>query len=254
MLEDLEGFLKSWPYDPTDERENVRLIVGAGGAEKIQLRIRFGVLQLFADGAPEGGGESGLDEVRRELAEHRARKGSEKGFSINAMRTAQLSQEMMDYYQRRVCCFILGDYRRAMRDAEHNLELMDLLSKHSVDEETAAGHERYRPFVTMDRARAAAMLAADRDDVDRAVWDIDAAVGEIRRFYSEHGREDLLERSKEIEVLEELKKDLREEHNVPPSRGERIEQLRQQQARAIAREDYEAAARLRDEIEKLRQQ
>jgi hypothetical protein len=251
MAEDLSLILKGWEYDPTDERANVRTVVGAEGTLKVQLRVRFGVLQLYADGSPETGSESHLERLRREIASWRARKGSTKGFSISAMRTAQISQEIMDYYQRRVCFFILGDYRRAMRDAEHNLELMSLLKEFSVDEETAFSHDRYRAYVMMDRARASAMLAVEQDDMDRAVAEIDEAIAKIEEFYDEYDREDLVEESKELEVLKNLKADLRQDYHIPLSDAERLDALREEQARAIAHEEYERAARLRDEIEQL---
>lgn len=251
MVEDLSYILKGWEYDPTDERANVRTVIGADGELKMQLRVRFGVLELYADGAPESGGESHLDKLRRELASYRARKGSEDGFEINAMRTAQASQELMDYYQRRMCFFMLGDYRRAMRDAEHNLELMAMLKTFSVDREAAFSHDRYRAFVMMDRARAAAMLAVEQDDMDRAVGELDDAMSSITDFYKEYSQGGLVEVSKEIDVLKNLKADLRKDYNIPLSDAERVEALRQEQARAIAHEEYEKAARLRDEIAKL---
>lgn len=251
MMEDLSYILKGWEYDPTDERANVRTVIGADGELKVQLRVRFGVLEFCADGVPEGGGESHLDTLHRELASYRARKGSEEGFEINAMRTAQASQELMDYYQRRVCFFMLGDYRRAMRDAEHNLELMATLRKFSVDHEAAFSHDRYRAFVMMDRARAAAMLAVEQDDMDRAVGELDDAMSSITDFYKEYSQEDLIEVSKEIDVLKNLKEDLRKDYNIPLSDTEHIEALRQEQVRAIAHQEYEKAARLRDEIAEL---
>ncbi len=251
MAEDLSHILKGWEYDPTDERANVRTVIGRDGALKVQLRVRFGVLELYADGSPETGAECELDRLRRELASHRARKGSDEGFSINAMRTALISQEILDYYQRRVCFFMLSDYRRAMRDAEHNLELTAMLRKYSGDQEAAFKHDRYRAFVIMDRARAAAMLAVEEDDFDRAVAEIDEAMTAITDFYKEYSQEDLIEVSKELEVLGNLKDDLRKDYNIPLSDAERIETLKEEQARAIAREEYEKAARLRDEIAEL---
>jgi len=251
MSEDLSAILKAWHYNPTDEKSNVRVVVSGDGHLKVQLRVRFGILELYADGCPETGGESELDRLRRELASHRARKGSEQDFSINAMRTAQASQELMDYYQRRVCFFLVADYRRAMRDAEHNLELMAMLKKYSSDRGAAFRHDRYRAFVIMDRARAAAMLAVEQDDVDRAVSEIDEAMTAIEDFYREYSQEQLIESSRELEILRELKEDLRRDYNIPLSDSERVEALKEEQARAIAREQYEKAARLRDEIAEL---
>jgi hypothetical protein len=251
MPDDLDNILKGWEYNPTDETANVRLALGADGLERIQLRIRFGVLELHSDGTPETGGESILDTTNRELAEHRARKGSDAGFSINDLKTAIISQEIMDYYQRRVCFFLLGDYRRAARDAEHNLDLIRLLKKYSVDQRAVLSHDRYRAFVLMDRARASAMVAVEQDDLDRAMAEIDDAVRAIEEFYKEYSRDDLVEKSNEIEVLKDLKVELRKEYGASMTDSDRLAALREEQARAVAREDYEKAARLRDEIERM---
>jgi len=248
---DLNEIIHGWEFDPTSETNNVRLVAAPDGSQRVQLRVRFGLLQLYADGAPETGGESILDEINRELADYRARKGSDKDFSINTFRTAQASQEIMDYYQRRVCFFLLADYRRAMRDAEHNLDLLRLLKKYSVDGRTVDGHDRYRPFVLMDRARAAAMIAMEQDDFDRAMAEIDEAVGAIEAFYREAGHEEFISKSNEIDVLRSLKADLRREYCIPMTKLEHIESLKEEQERAIAREDYEKAARIRDEIHEI---
>lgn len=249
--DDLGKILKGWQYDPTDETANVRVIKGPDGVEKVQLRIRFGLLQIFADATPETGGISVLEDIKRELAEHRAKKRSDKGFSINALRTAQASQEIMDYYQRRICFFLLGDYRRARRDAEHNLEILSILKKYSVDEKAVLGHDRYRAFMLMDRARASAMVAVEDGDLKGAVAEIDKAIGDIQNFYRAYSRPELEARSNEIEVLRNLKADLRSDHEIELSERERLDILLEEQSHAIAREDYEKAARLRDEIERL---
>ena len=251
MADDLNEILKNWEYHPADETANVRLVVGGDAIERLQLRVRFGILELYADGSPETGGESILDEINRELAEHRARKGSDKGFSINDFKTAQVSQEIMDYYQRRVCFFLLGDYRRAMRDAEHNLDLMRMLRKYSVDERAVLNHDRYRAFVLMDRARASAMVAVEQGELDRAMLEIDDAIAAIEEFYKEYSRGDLAGRSNEIEVLRDLKGELRKEYGISMTDSERLQALQEEQARAIAHEDYEKAARLRDEIQRM---
>ena len=251
MADDLNSMLANWEYNPTDETANVRLALGNDATERVQLRVRFGVLEIRADGSPETGGGSVLDELNRQLSEYRARKGSDRGFSINDLQTAQASQEIMDYYQRRVCFFPLGDHRRAMRDAEHNLDLIGMLRKYSVDERTVLSHDRYRAFVLMDRARAAAMVAVEQDDFDRAMMEIDEAISAIEDYYRSYSRDDLIEDSNEIEVLRELKVELRGQYGIALTDTERLEALKEEQARAIAREDYEKAARIRDEIEKM---
>ena len=154
----------------------------------------------------------------------------------------------MDYYQRRVLLFRLGEYERAHSDAKHNLDLMDIIRDHADDADAILEHEKWRAFVTMDRTRAEALLLAQKGSYDVAVQTIDQGIEEIGDFFRRHGHEEFIEVSQEIAALRDLKHQLRENFSIPLSRGEILQNLREEQAKAIADEDYERAARLRDEI------
>ena len=49
---DLQPTLTDWPYDA--EQISVRKILGADGAVRIQMRVELGVLQMEAEGRPDG--------------------------------------------------------------------------------------------------------------------------------------------------------------------------------------------------------
>ncbi|MFO0832991.1 MAG: UvrB/UvrC motif-containing protein [Phycisphaerales bacterium] len=49
---DISSLLKEWPYQPG--QVNARLIVGADNLPRVQVRLDLGVLQMFADGRPDG--------------------------------------------------------------------------------------------------------------------------------------------------------------------------------------------------------
>ncbi len=49
---DLSNLLDAWPFEPG--KLNVRLITGTDGAEKLQIRLDLGVLQMNLDGRPDG--------------------------------------------------------------------------------------------------------------------------------------------------------------------------------------------------------
>jgi len=252
MARDLNEILGDWPFDPTDEARNVRRIVGQDGRPKVQVRIRGGALQWELDGRPDGTRPHGFDSLlqyfQHLLQEHLSRHGGQKSFHLATAQTEAASEEMTDYYQRRVTLFVLGDFERARDDALHNLAMMDFLKAHVPDEARVMEHERYRPFVIMDRARAEAAICVNRKEFRQAIEMLDLGIREITDFYHAHQRDDLLEESQELDILRNFKSKLRKQYDIPLTGEEQGAQLEQELRRAIEHEDYEHAARLRDQI------
>ena len=252
MPQDLSEIIGDWQFDAADESRNVRKILGEDGREKVQVRIRGGLLQWDLDGRPDGtrshGFESLLHYYRHLLDRHVAREKEEKDFRLTPAQAEAGGEEMVDYYQRRVSLFLLGDFERAREDALHNLALMDFLKAHLTDERLVTEHERYRPFVIMDRARAEAAIAINQKQYRQSIEVLDRGSQEIIQFYRDHQHEDLIKESQELDVLRSIKDKLREEYDIPLTPEEQLEQLREQLQRAIDEEDYEHAAQLRDQI------
>ena len=72
---DLQSALQGWPYEP--EKISVRKILGADGSVRIQMRVELGILQMEAEGRPDGsrpyGCESLLAYYQKRQARHQQR-------------------------------------------------------------------------------------------------------------------------------------------------------------------------------------
>ncbi|KPJ63271.1 MAG: hypothetical protein AMS15_00935 [Planctomycetes bacterium DG_23] len=256
MTSDLNYILGGWDYDPVDETNNVRKIIGMDGREKIQVRAPFGLLQMEVDGRPDGrrpyGRKSLLEYVEDLIGDYKAaHKGSDEGFRLEGKVLDDMRQEITDYYQRRVLFFQLGDYAGARDDAQHNLDLIALMKEYVDDKQIVLSHEKWTPFILMDRTRAQAVIRINQKQLLRAIEEIDSGIGEIIKFYHEHDREDLIEKSQEIGVLKNLREQLRQKYHIPLTDKEILEKLREEQQKAVEEEDYERAAHLRDQIARL---
>jgi len=257
MSQDLNPLFEQWAFDRDDEGENVRCILGEDGRLKIQVRVRCGVFQWEYDGRPDGAtpydSPSLLDYYEAQAAELAEAEGSESSLHLSTEEVEAIGEELLDYYQRRVLFFRLGEYDRARRDADHNLALMDLIRAHVDDPDLVLQHERWRPFVLMHRSKAIALLSCQKGDPKGALSEIDEGMAVIREFFIRCGREDLVDLSQELAALKELKQQLRELYELPLSHNEILAALREEQEKAIAAEDYERAADLRDEIARHQQ-
>lgn len=249
MRYDLTNFLRKWDYQPGELR--VRRLKGRDGQQKIQLRVDLGVLQMEAHGRPDGkrpmGHESWLQFYQARLGEHVAEHGDETGFVLQSDDCQRLQQEAIQYYHRYICLFQLGDHAGVLRDTERNLEVFAMLEEYAETPEVAATLTVFKPQVLLMRTRAQGALALEDDNPRAAVRAIEEGVEAIRRVFRDSEQPDMAEQASEVRMLESWLQELRP--HLPLSRRERLEgELNQ----AIAREDYEKAAELRDAIKRLK--
>ena len=129
------------------------------------------------------------------------------------------------------------------------LALMDFSSAHAPDVDWAEMHEQYRPFVLFHRTQAAALRELEGDGPQAAVVEIDAGVEAIRQALRAADDEELddedLDSDELVVKLQEMKTAIADQYHVEPS-------LREQLAAAIAAEQYERAAQLRDKINEMK--
>ncbi len=255
MSKDLADIVGDWEFVPGSQTKNIRTIVGRDGRRKIQIRVKCGVIQWETEGRPDGerphGFPSMLHYCRHLLAEHKRRGGDEGDFQLPEEVVEEVREEITDFYHRRVVRFQLTDYAGAKADAEHNLALMAFIKRFVPDPEIVMSHEQYRPFVLMDRARAAAMVVLEAGEPPRAIGEIDRGIASIKQFYHEYDRDDLLDQSQELKVLQALKDRIRQQYNLPFPKEEIIESLEADLEEAVAEEDYERAAEIKKRIERL---
>src|SRR5262245_21753784 len=238
MSRDIDGVLRDWEYRPDEVQ--ARLVTAGDGRPVIQMRIELGVLQLEAEGRPDGATPHGrptyFDHLRDRAAEAEA---AGRPFVLDDEQCREADREFVQFYRRRVCWLALREFDRATRDADHTLAFMDFVRDHSPSEEYTVAHERYRGFVLFHRTQAAAACAAERDDPEAAVEAIRSGLARLRDLFATHELEDVMEEDGMVRHLRLMEQRLRDRHNIGLT-------LREQLDRAIADERYEEAARLRD--------
>lgn len=248
---DIQDILDQWPYQSGEVQ--VRYVDCADGRRRIQMRLDLGLLQLELDGRPDGtrpeGFESLLHYYQQRKQAYLESTGTMVGFQLTPEECSRLRHEALQYYYRYLSCFHLGDYERVVRDTTRNLEVFDLLRHFAAEEDDKTSLEPYRPYVLMMQARAKAEIARAAGRLEDALMILLEGIEKIRAFFESIERQDMVEKSAEIANLRALQEEILQQVPNNP-----VEALRREMKRAVTVEDYERAALLRDEIQRLQQQ
>lgn len=235
--EDIDFILHRWPFKPGVIA--ARLVHAADGRELLQMRIEMGLLQMEVTGRPDGEHPGGADTCLDWLQE--LDKSDGEAFVLNEVQCMEIDREFLQYYHRRICCLALRQFAKAVADADYTLVLMDFVALHSPNPQWTLSHEQYRPFVLFHRIQAAAMLSLDESGPEAAIETIQQGLEEMRAVFVKFGAEDQFEQDELVRQLTMIRESLREEYRVGKTLAEQL-------ADAVAGEEYERAARLRDEI------
>ena len=245
VSKDITPVLAGWEYDP-DELQ-VRIVASDDGREKLQMRIDLGLIQMELSGRPDGtrpgGHESLLDEC-----EARVRAASKRGedFVLDAAACAGLMREGVQYYHRYIAAFHLQRYDLVIRDTARNLRLFAFVVGHAARQRDRLQFDQYRPYVAMMNARARAHEELARDDHRAALTAIDEGIEGIRQFLRDYEQAEQEAECMELGFLLRWRREVENERPVGP-----VERLEQQLELAVALEEYEEAARLRDQLRRL---
>ena len=262
MKFDISRLLDSWEYKPGQVL--VRRFKSKEGTEKIQLRLDLGVLQMNADGRPDGkrplGHESYFHHLVSQLEKHRAEHdGSDEEFVLTGEDCARLQQEAIQYHHRYICLYQLGDYQAVVRDADRNLEAFDFVDEFAETDELSWALQQFRPQLLLMLTRARGMVALEKKEFAATAREVENGIAAIREFYNAFERPELAEQSGEIASLEQWLENLRNNHEkraekpeAEPSQLTEREQLERALQDAVSREDYEQAARVRDALRNLK--
>jgi hypothetical protein len=253
MHQDISKLLKEWPFQPG--RINARMIMGTDGEPRVQVRLDLGIIQMHADGRPDGerpfGYPSLLDyyEVLLEQDEDDLvgpdMKSDKQYLTPEDCRA--LREEAAQFYQRYLALMVLEDFDRVVRDTTRNLRVLDLCAKYAQTEEDRTVLEQFRPYITMMRTRALASQALKDNEPKAAIHALDEGLEALRNYYNEMGKPQMFEQSSEVELLRGMREAL-----VPKLPISQKTELRQRLAKAIEQENYELAAILRDELKQLK--
>ncbi len=250
MSFDISQLLEQWDYQPGQPA--VRKFTGRDGQEKIQLRVDLGVLQMNAEGRPDGkrplGHASLYEHYQARLYKHlAAHQGNDAGFKLSAGDCVKLQLEAFQYHNRYNCQLQLKDYAAVVRDTERNLAVLDFVEKFAENEELSWSLQQFRPQLLMIQARACATQSLEAKDYATAIQQIEDGIARIREFYRKHERAELLEQCGEIIWLKNW---LEQVFTLRPiSRRERLERDLNE---AVTNEDYEKAAQVRDALRNLK--
>jgi len=245
---DLLQTLQDWPYEP--DKISVRKILGTDDAVRIQMRVELGILQMEAEGRPDGsrphGCDSLLDYHLKRLAKHQERNGTALGFGLSRQEASAVRIEASLYYRRYIAYFVLEEFESVLRDTKHSLDIFDLCREHAADAEDRVVLEEFRAYVLMMHARAQAYHALEEGQGASALAHVNRGILDIRAHFELQGHSETAEESEELKILRGLALEIR--GKVPP---DNVTVARKALRAAIEQERFEEAAKLRDELRNL---
>jgi hypothetical protein len=240
MNQDIDTALQGWEYKPGVVQ--ARLVQAGEGRQVLQLRVDLGLLQMETAGRPDGsrphGAPTYFDYLRQQA---RVADRAGQTFALSEEQCQEADREFVQFYHRRLCWLALHNYARAVADADHTLAFMDFLRDHSPSDEYTQAHEQYRGFVLFHRTQAAAALAIEKNNAEGAIDEIRAGLERLRAFFASFEAEEHMEQDGMVQQLRKLEESLRKTHGIEAT-------LQEQLDRAVANEEYEMAARLRDAL------
>ncbi|MBW7906119.1 MAG: UvrB/UvrC motif-containing protein [Phycisphaerae bacterium] len=243
---DLDLVTSDW-HTPPDEI-CARVIRGMEGGELVQLKVDLGVLQMHMDGRPDGqrfhGMPSAAEFIAHELRVHR---------DVGAADWAELNRELQQLNYRRLAFSVLADQalrdnnravsepmlRRAFRDITHCLGILRTFERHQHAVPTSPA---LRAALVYNRTLVASRLRVVEGLIDEAIDEIGQGRRCLDELLERTGAEpEAREADPGLTYLKQQEAQLRHAHGVRQTLRERIEA-------AVENEDFETAARLRDEL------
>lgn len=245
---DLSRLLSDWPYE--SGKLAARLIMGEDGEPRLQIRLDLGLLQMHLDGRPDGQRPRGFDSLleyhEARLDEHVAEHGSGQGFTLSEDDCRELREEAVQYYQRYTGLLVMEEYDGVVRDTTRNLRLLDFCRDHAEKEGDRVALEQFRAYITMTRARALASQALKDNEPKAALHAVEEGLELLRKQFADGEGEGSFESSSEVQMLNAMREALIPKLPLSPKA-----EIKKRLADAIAKENYELAAILRDELKHM---
>lgn len=242
---DLHATLAEWPYDA--EQISVRKIVGMDGAVRIQMRVELGVLQMEVEDRPDGfrpfGCDSLLEYHLNRLQAYEARNATPLGYVLTPETCQAVREEASLFYRRYVALFVLEEYTEVVRDAAHNLAIFDLCRDHAMEPTDRECLESFRPYVLMMKSRAQALDALSQSEYVSALAHVNRGLLQLTAHFEGRGEPEAVETNEEVRMLKAVSAEVLQQ--MPQ---DSLVVTRKALRAAIEQEQFEDAARLRDEL------
>ena len=238
---DLTPILKDWQWQ--SGVFGVRTLSGHDGRLLLQVRLELGIIQMEADGRPDGNASGGFGSVLDRVRSHVATPG---GARLGAQDASDLGGEILLYRQRAMACAVLELWPRVRRDALHNIEILDVLWTHGPENTERGRNELWRANEIKMHARAEVAMALAAGRKVEAGLAIDRALESLEKSFQRAGAAKEFERAIETQYL----RGLRESLTLKLPASQRLE-LERRMLIAIGCENFELAAILRDELRQM---
>ncbi|MCA9243196.1 MAG: UvrB/UvrC motif-containing protein [Phycisphaerales bacterium] len=246
MSLDLSEYIDGW--DCPRDHIAARLITGRDGSTYAQMRVDLGVLQMALNGRPDGERYHGLP-TALDFVQHEMRVSHD----LDASHWRELHRELQQFNYRRLALSRLADEaleRRdndlaksliagAISDIEGCLSAINLLERQSRERPPEFN---LAPTFVFNRARLRSRLAALDERIDEAIEEAEAGARSLEQMLHNLGVDgESVEEDAGVMFLRKTASDLRAKHQIQRT-------LQEQLSEAIDNDDFEAAARLRDEM------
>ena len=246
---DITDILNEWEFEPG--KLMVRRFPGKDGVEKIQLRLDLGIVQMNAEGRPDGQTPhdfpSMLDYMASKVEEIDTEEESEAPLNFSDDDWSLLQLEAIQFHHRCLCLFQLESFEEVIRDADHVLGILDFMEDNSDMENVPWPPGQIDLQVFLLRVRAKASIVLKNNEYEEAIAIVEEGLRSVREMIGEpeEGEEPSPE-MEEIRSLEEWLESIRTRR--PLSQREQLEAAL---GDAVKREDYEKAAHYRDALRAL---
>ena len=246
-MQDLTQLLEEWPYD---NEQNVRIIVAEDGRSVLQVRLPLGVEQYEMEGRPDRthpyDHATVLAYVEERLKRYIIENGNDSGFQITVEDAQELQAEGVLFYYRYLLLYQLQYFDLVIRDTEHNVHLCDLLERYCANEEARNAVLQFQPYILRMNAAAHAMAIKQGAVEGDALAVLEGAVERIQNLDEIDSPAFQFERVRSTNYLRSMMRSLSGGEDEDAADEHR--QLEQELRDAIDREDYERAARIRDQL------
>ncbi len=237
-MHDLTGMMEEWPWDAAGPR--VREVAVGESRKVLQVRVELGILQIETVGRPDGLRPSGHESLVAALS------AAQSEEPLTPDQIEALRAECILYQQRAAAFSAVGRPGDAARDCHRNVEVVDFIRRRATRPQDRAIFEQMRIQFVLMRARSASAAAVRAGDGRAAVAALDHGLVELRESFALMGMSPRFDASPEAAILRSMRELLTPK--LPSSqRAELEERLR----RAVANENYELAAILRNELRQM---
>lgn len=248
MSKDIAAILSGWDYEPG--KVSARWLKGQDGKTKIQLRLDLGLFQMEPEGRPDGSRPRGYPTLLDYYLTLERTSVGQPFPPLQEDACAELQQEAVQFYYRYLSLYALRHYEGVIRDTRHNMAVVDLVERHAEEEDLVWEFLQFYPYIRMMNARATAdqFIEDGRNEYEMAILAVEQGLADIRAFWKKHDDVDFDGdiATDEEDILSELIADLKKKRPRSPH-----ERLKEDLQRAIAMENYEKAAMLRDALRRV---